>query len=164
MSSEELQNEEREILESIFEGDENFKVIDANSYQCTVYSAESSDKTVAVRIHWPSQYPEIIPNFSLELSHNNQIPSHIKANLLNELKTFAEENIGVAMTYTIVDWLKDNIDSLIPDESIKKEEVKKEQLTKRQKNKITNYANSNTRGRDWVDIIRHLSQTGAAPE
>ena len=105
------------------------------------------------------QYPEIIPNFSLELSHNNQIPPHVKANLLNELRTYAEENVGVAMTYLVVDWLKDNVDSLIPS-GLKKEEVKTEQLTKRQKNKITNYANSNTRGRDWVDIIRHLSQTG----
>ena len=83
----------------------------------------------------------------------------MKANLLNELRTYAEENVGVAMTYLVVDWLKDNVDSLIPS-GLKKEEVKTEQLTKRQKNKITNYANSNTRGRDWVDIIRHLSQTG----
>ncbi|XP_063717244.1 RWD domain-containing protein 4-like [Symsagittifera roscoffensis] len=163
MSAEDLQNEEREVLDSIFDGDENFKAIDTNSFQYTVYSATSPDKTVALRIHWSSQYPEIIPNFSLELSHNNQIPPHVKANLLSELKTFAEENVGVSMTYLIVDWLKDNVDSLIPS-GLKKEEVKSEQLTKRQKNKLSSFGNSQTRGRDWVDIIRHLSQMGSAVE
>jgi hypothetical protein len=45
--------------------------------------------------------------------------------------------------------------------------VKKEQLTKAQKRKIWNRSdNTGTRPRgwDWVDIIKHLSQTGGKPE
>ena len=68
------------------------------------------------------------------------------------------------MTYLIVDYLKENIDTLIPCQVLKKEAAPKtEQLTKRQKNKIANFGNSDTRGKDWVDVIKHLSQTGAAP-
>ena len=69
MSCEELQEEEREILQSIFEGDENFKAVDSNSFQYTVYSATSSDKTVAVRIHWPSQARILFPLLIFDLNY-----------------------------------------------------------------------------------------------
>ena len=162
MSCEELQEEEREVLSSIFEGDPNFKQVDLQSFQITVTSSDNCDKTIALRIYWPSQYPDVIPTFSLDLSHNNRIPPDVKAGIISRLKEFAELYLAVSMTYLIVDFLKDNIDDLIPSEVLRKEAAPKaEQLTKRQKNKLANFANSNTRGSDWVDVIRHLSQTGA---
>ena len=47
----------------------------------------------------------------------------------------------------------------------KVEKQKKEQLTKAQKRRITertNYKGERERGWNWVDVIRHLSQTGGA--
>ena len=46
----------------------------------------------------------------------------------------------------------------------KKPKQKKEQLTKAQKRKMFNRVDMNTgempRGYDWVDVVKHLSQTG----
>ncbi len=48
-----------------------------------------------------------------------------------------------------------------------KKEQKKEQLTKAQKRaafkKTGTYGDEKPRGHDWVDVLRHLSQTGAKP-
>lgn len=51
------------------------------------------------------------------------------------------------------------------DQPAKVEKQKKEQLTKAQKRRITertNYKGERERGWNWVDVIRHLSQTGGA--
>ena len=48
-----------------------------------------------------------------------------------------------------------------------KVKVKKEQLTKAQKRKMTNRMDNKgeyPRGHDWVDVIKHLSQTGKCQE
>lgn len=55
------------------------------------------------------------------------------------------------------------IEKTVEEASNKIEKQKKEQLTKAQKRRITertNHKGERERGWDWVDVIRHLSQTG----
>ena len=50
------------------------------------------------------------------------------------------------------------------DNEPKQKKEKKEQLTKAQKRRITdrtNFKGERERGWNWVDIVRHLSQTGS---
>lgn len=92
------------------------------------------------------------------------------------------------MTYTLFECLKDNLEQLtaaqpetaptmaVVDESVgalkisdvdadaKRKEPKKEQLTKSQKRRQwerTDHKGERARGWDWVDIVKHLSQTGS---
>ena len=67
--------------------------------------------------------------------------------------------------------LADEVEKVVVDDSSKAGGVakaKKEQLTKAQKRKMWNRggleAEERPRGWDWIDVIRHLSQTGAKPE
>lgn len=91
------------------------------------------------------------------------------------------------MTYTLFEWLKENSDQLTaeqPDKSTVTEDLftgekdslvatsgggapkepKKEKLTKSQKRKLSSrvVCGELPRGHDWVDVIKHLLQSGSA--
>ena len=92
------------------------------------------------------------------------------------------------MTYSLFEWVRENVETLLtnqpetvaticddldtkcnvggeegPDQGVAKPKVKKEQLTKAQKRAQWKKGGINEddreRGWDWVDIVRHLSQT-----
>jgi len=57
----------------------------------------------------------------------------------------------------------EKVESDQPNQEPKAEKQRKEQLTKAQKRRITertNHKGERERGWNWVDVIRHLSQTG----
>ena len=64
--------------------------------------------------------------------------------------------------------LKSNVSIQIPESTPAKETVKKEQLTKAQKRNAWKKGGldkgERERGWDWIDVIRHLSQTGSKQE
>ena len=91
------------------------------------------------------------------------------------------------MTYSLFEWVRENVDTLLtnqpktvaticddietkcnvggeaPDQGVAKPKVKKEQLSKAQKRAQWKKGGINEdereRGWNWVDIVRHLSQT-----
>ena len=91
----------------------------------------------------------------------------------------------MSMTYSLFEWVRENVDTLLANqpetvaticddletkcnveadtEDVAKPKVKKEQLTKAQKRAQWKKGGINEddreRGWDWVDIVRHLSQT-----
>lgn len=113
----------------------------------------------------------------------------VKTKIKKVITEEAEQWLGCGMTYTLFECLKDQQDELTRDqpehaitqsidldnmgvnalkisdniESNKKKEAKKEQLTKAQKRRQwerTDHKGDKPRGWDWVDIVKHLSQTG----
>lgn len=97
--------------------------------------------------------------------------------------TEAEQYLGMSMTYSLFEYVKEKFDELIAeqpeediinrldvdkqcviddkDTSVKRE--KKEHLTKAQKRRQWNRLDTKgekPRGWNWVDIVKHLSQTG----
>lgn len=116
----------------------------------------------------------------------------VKLAIQNALKEEAEQWLGCGMTYTLFECLKERIDELMAEqpehttvqsidlekvgvsaiqisdnsESVKKE-PKKEQLTKAQKRRQwerADHKGDRPRGWNWVDIVKHLSQTGYKEE
>lgn len=116
----------------------------------------------------------------------------VKLGIQAALKEEAEQWLGCGMTYTLFECLKERIDELMAEqpehstmksidldkfgvsaiqisdnaESLKKE-PKKEQLTKAQKRRQwerADHKGDRPRGWDWVDIVKHLSQTGYKDE
>ncbi|XP_057294286.1 RWD domain-containing protein 4-like [Hydractinia symbiolongicarpus] len=177
----EQQAEEREVLQSIYEGDEHFKEISATCFQYK-YGEEDS-KSVLVEISWTETYPTTTPNVNLDLFHNGYLPTDFKIEIKEKLLEQANELLDCAMTFSLFDWMKENADEYlnrIPEIVAKREtsgrtveaeennlvkvkKEKKEQLTKAQKRRITeqtNYKGEHERGWNWVDVVRHLSQTG----
>jgi len=182
MANEE-QTEEIEVLKSIFEEDESFKLVNECCIQYK-FGEDKSRKSFLVEFSLPSEYPHIAPEISLDSFYNNHISAKIKENILTRLQEQANDLTGEAMIYTLVDWLKENGDdfmsaqadlapaSVFYDSTSAKEQhsctpkpkVKKEHLTKAQKRKLANRVDVNgerPRGWNWIDPIKHLSQTGS---
>jgi len=182
----ESQLEELEVLESIYEGDPNFKQIQNDTCQYKL-GVEGDKSTVLIEVKWSPEYPEVVPTFSLGAFYNNHLSSAAKTALLNALNGEAENNVGSQQTFTVIEWAKENYDAVLAphlvedsnipsrleamnlaekddrDETGKVKVVKKEQLTKSQKRREWDRVDNKgerPRGYDWVDVVKHLSQTG----
>lgn len=89
---------------------------------------------------------------------------------LTELLPELEEELKASKLASINEYVnKMQIGSVIKtsDEPQKEQKEKKEQLTKAQKRRMwerTDNKGNRPRGWNWVDIIRHLSQTGGREE
>ncbi|KAL5279479.1 RWDD4 family protein [Megaselia abdita] len=184
--NEEMQNDEREALQSIYEGDELFKELNPKVYQYK-YGPEEDYKSFLVEIKWGENYPTELPQINMDTFFNRNLLPQVKEKITKALTEEAEQWLGCGMTYTLFECLKDKIEELTVDQpdkpivqavdlgpSIKTLSIadnsnestkapKKEQLTKSQKRRrwnVTDHKGEKPRGWDWVDLVRHLSQTG----
>uniref|UniRef100_A0A1A9WAJ3 RWD domain-containing protein n=1 Tax=Glossina brevipalpis TaxID=37001 RepID=A0A1A9WAJ3_9MUSC len=183
-----LQADEREALLAIYEGDDAFKEIDATTFQYK-YGKDDDCKSFLVEIQWTDDYPLEKPLINMETFYNRSLLPNVKEKIRSVLIEEAEQWLGCGMTYNLFECLKERLDELtseqpdiitvestdlhttgvsaihISDNSeIKKKEPKKEQLTKAQKRRQWDRTGAGTgdrpRGWNWVDIVKHLSQTG----
>nr|ACO11279.1 RWD domain-containing protein 4A [Caligus rogercresseyi] len=185
----ELQSEEREVLKSIYEGDDQFSVLSDTQFQYK-YGEDASRRSFVLQLGWPSEYPNEAPTISMDAFYNAHICPQVVQGVRDSLQGEIEQFLGMSMTYSLFEHVKENYETLIalqPEEeettgpneeemaslSIsgndeRKETGKKEKLTKAQKRRMWNRGGLNEserpRGWDWVDIIRHLSQTGYKDE
>ncbi|XP_037084605.1 RWD domain-containing protein 4-like [Pollicipes pollicipes] len=108
----------------------------------------------------------------------------VKQHVVSQVQEQAEAMLGMSMTFTLFEWVKENVTDLMEQQTLAPvmaevtEEVeelsitqdgpgrkeKREQLSKQQKRRAWDRAQAGgagerARGWDWVDIIRHLSQT-----
>ena len=110
-----------------------------------------------------------------------RIPA-VKTKISEALTEEAEQWLGCGMTYTLFECLKEKLTDLLADQpdgttevvidsldklkvsgEASKPAVKKEQLTKSQKRRAwehSDHKGEKPRGYNWVDIVKHLSQTG----
>ncbi|KAI5716695.1 RWD domain-containing protein 4 [Diaphorina citri] len=190
MSNSELQEEEKEVLLSIYDGDPAFNMISDTVYQYK-YGDDGDSKSFLFEISWGENYPTEMPAFNMDLFYNKHIGPGVKSHIKQKLTEECEQYLGSAMTYTVFEYLRDNADQLLasqpetetvqpPLETVlqsldiddtgadsKKEKVKKEVLSKAQKRKQWERSDGKgdkPRGWDWVDVVKHLSQTGAKPD
>ena len=137
-------------------------------------------------IKWTEEYPTKLPILSLESFYNKHLVPAVKGEIVKAVAEEAEQYLGMSMTYSIFEWVRENIETLLSnqpetvqviseeletkcnvsentEEIVPKTKVKKEQLTKAQKRAQWKKGGLNEedreRGWDWVDIVRHLSQT-----
>lgn len=179
--------EEREVLQSIYEGDENYSMINDSTFQYK-YGEEGHNRSFLVEISWGPEYPDQTPTITLDLFYNKHLLPSVKEKITAELQKQAEVNLGMSMTFTLFEWLKEAKDELLEaqpeeaalpgvsqvigdvgrlsvDDANEGKKEKKEQLTKAQKRRLwdrQNAAGERARGYNWVDIVKHLSQTGGS--
>jgi len=200
-----LQEEEAEVLTSIYEGDAAFTAVSANKYQYKVGNpdADSGGKEAfMIEFEWSAEYPNVLPTISMDIFFNRQIVDAVKEKVISAVKEEADQYLGMSMTYTLFEYIKENFESWTEDQpdqngggataadtvataalatqmdkaSLKEDETtsakkvsdKKEQLTKAQKRRMWEKGGLDVgdreRGWNWVDVIRHLSQTGGKPD
>ncbi|XP_013107194.1 RWD domain-containing protein 4 [Stomoxys calcitrans] len=187
----EQQADEREALSSIYEGDDAFKEIDATTFQYK-YGEDDNFKSFLVEIKWHENYPNELPTINMDTFYNRNLIPAVKEKIQAALREEGEQWLGCGMTYTLFECLKERMEELTseqPEHAItqsidldkigvsaiqisdntdaSKKEVKKEQLTKAQKRRQwerADHKGDRPRGWDWVDIVKHLSQTGYKEE
>ncbi|CAF4001092.1 unnamed protein product [Rotaria sp. Silwood2] len=138
-----MNEEELEVLKSIYESDPNFSIINDNTFQYKYILDD--DRFYLVEIHWPEGYPNVIPKINLDLFSNRLLFSFF-------LK-ISNINTTVLSSTTTTPSI-----SGIP--VIKKEQLSKAQKRRQWNNRVAGDDGQRPRGHDWIDIVRHLSQTG----
>uniref|UniRef100_A0A1L8DBS3 Putative rwd domain-containing protein 4 n=2 Tax=Nyssomyia neivai TaxID=330878 RepID=A0A1L8DBS3_9DIPT len=179
MTTKEMQEEEIEALLSIYETDAAFKQVNPTTYQYK-YGEDDAIKSFLVELIWTPEYPNEAPEINLDTFYNRNLLGSIKEKIQEVLHEEAQQWLGCGMTYTLFECLKERLEELMaaqPEtlrtvaditEDVEKLEVaakapKKEHLTKAQKRRQwerTDHKGERPRGWNWVDIVRHLSQTG----
>ena len=184
----ELQEEELEVLKSIYEGDDLYTNPDKDTHQYK-FGEVGTLKTFILEIKWTDEYPSELPALSLESFYNKHLVPEVKTTILKAVSEEAEQFLGMSMTYSLFEWVRESLETLLEkqpetlltsvceeieekcsvnendddDETTTKTKVKKEQLTKAQKRAQWKKGGVNEedreRGWNWVDIVRHLSQT-----
>ncbi|KAI2635041.1 RWD-domain-containing protein [Xylaria nigripes] len=136
----EEQIEEREVLDSIFP--EEITDVSETEYRITLklnppeeaYDGEPPEPpTVILHVRYPEAYPDEAP--TLDLSHPpNEAPhprfsvSADKAQLLKGLEETIQENLGMAMVFTLVTTLTENAEQLMNERKEAAEREKEEAL------------------------------------
>jgi hypothetical protein len=118
----EEQKEEREVLDSIFP--DEIQDISDIEYRVTVTldvkkdEEDDADPIIILNVRYPEAYPDEAPMLDITAPPNAPKHPHIdvqddKARLLEALQPTIEENIGMAMVFTLVSTLKDTAELLI---------------------------------------------------
>ncbi|CAB0001193.1 unnamed protein product [Nesidiocoris tenuis] len=185
------QEEEREVLTSIYDGDPAFRELSPKTYQykCGI---DGDRKSFLVELTWGENYPNEPPQINMETFYNKPLSETLKSKVVKFLDEEASALLGGAMTFSLFEAIKDKLDyffegedeaSAAQEADASKDDVevssdnenaasskkapKKEQLTKAQKRKQWDRMDNKgekPRGWDWIDVIHHLSSTGPKVE
>ncbi|KAM5442122.1 Protein gir2 [Microsporum ferrugineum] len=119
----EEQAEEKETLLSIFP--DELTDVSENSYRISirldVTSQDDEDiepPTLILQVTYPEDYPDVAPRLELSAPPNAPKYPHLdiqedRDRLLESLQSTIEENLGIAMVFSLVDSLKEGAELLI---------------------------------------------------
>ncbi|KAI4717482.1 RWD-domain-containing protein [Aureobasidium sp. EXF-10727] len=120
----EEQTEEREVLDSIFP--EEITDISDTEYRVSIQlevtepdeEANENAPILILSVSYPEDYPDVAPRLDLSAPPNAPKHKHLdiqedKTRLLDGLTATIEENLGMAMVFTLVTTLKDEAELLI---------------------------------------------------
>ncbi|KAE8443062.1 hypothetical protein EG329_002385 [Mollisiaceae sp. DMI_Dod_QoI] len=119
----EEQVEEREVLDSIFP--DEIQDISETEFRISILlditnddDDESEPPTVLLQVKYPDAYPEEPPVLDLLAPPNAPVHPYFsvgadRGKLLDALSETIEENLGMAMIFTLVSTLKDNAEQLV---------------------------------------------------
>jgi len=93
---EEIQEEEREALDAIFEEDENYKKNSENKFQYKILDQDDGSEfnNFLLEFEWGKNYPDEKPEISLDSFYNIHLTEKTKNFIKMKLDEEAENNIG----------------------------------------------------------------------
>jgi len=138
------QKEEREVLDSIFP--DEITDISPTEYQVAIRldvveekendeDEESEPPTIILRVEYPPDYPDEPPRLDLIPPPNGPKYAYFdiqedKSSLLESLQPTIEENLGMAMVFTLVSTLKDGAEMLITERQNATQAIKEAEAAK----------------------------------
>ncbi|KIM65234.1 hypothetical protein SCLCIDRAFT_113257 [Scleroderma citrinum Foug A] len=131
MSSDSVLAEEFEVLESIYPTE--LSVISDREIEIEVepdYLLEGAEPfKLKLSVQYPDGYPDVLPTLALA-AVDGEIDEPEKETLLQGTATLGEENMGMAMTFTLVSHLREQLSILVEGRILRRvaEEREKERL------------------------------------
>jgi len=134
----EEQVEEREVLESIFP--DEITDISETEFKVTVTldipgeeESEEGPPAFSLNVKYPDEYPDVPPHLEIQAipdapSHPNFSVADDREQLLAGLEETIQENMGMAMVFTIVSTLKEAAEQLVQDRKDAVTKAEEEQL------------------------------------
>ncbi|VDD92119.1 unnamed protein product [Enterobius vermicularis] len=74
-------------------------------------------KSFLLEIVWPENYPETLPVINLDLFYNSSLFNEVKSHISEQLTNEAKKSLGMAVTYTLIEYVKENLDDLLKDQT-----------------------------------------------
>jgi len=178
----ELQAEELEVLNSIYEGDMQYSA-PSNTRHTYKFGEDGASRSMILEICWGSEYPAELPDCNLDSFYNKHLLAGVKTAVLAALQEEAEQYLGMGMTYTLFEWMREQLDTLLATQPETLQQIsedladlkvkesspedegggkgrgeRKEQLTKAQKRAQWKKGGLNEsdreRGWNWVDVVK----------
>ncbi|CAL4209513.1 unnamed protein product, partial [Meganyctiphanes norvegica] len=87
-----------------------------NSQKRPKYGEQGDLKSFVLQLSWSTDYPDVTPQFNLDVFYNKHILPCVKEKILSGLKEQAEANLGMSMTYTIFEWVKEVHEELLEEQ------------------------------------------------
>ncbi|TFL07568.1 ubiquitin-conjugating enzyme/RWD-like protein [Pterulicium gracile] len=127
MSSADVLAEELEVLTSIYPTEINN--VSPGTIQIDAEPDDLPDSAqplkVTLTVRYSDKYPDVLPSLSLD-SLEGSLEDHEIETLLNELSEVGNENLGMAMTFTLVSHLRERLTSLVIDREAKRVQAEQE--------------------------------------
>lgn len=141
-----------------------------------------------MEFEWGAEYPNVLPTVNLDIFFNRDVAQVVKDGVAAAVREEGDQYLGMSMTFSLIEFLKENFDRLMADqpehttvsqvteslenldteEEVSEKKEKKEHLTKAQKRARWKQGGLDVgdreRGWNWIDVIKHLAQTGGKPE
>ncbi|TWU77890.1 hypothetical protein ED733_004675 [Metarhizium rileyi] len=139
------QVEEREVLESIFP--EEITDLSEAEFQVSIKldildEEDQEAPSFILQVRYPEEYPDVAPHLDLLAAQNAPSHQHFsigddREQLLEGIQETIQENIGMAMVFTIVSALKEAAEQLIQDRKDSVARIQEEALlaAEREENK-----------------------------
>ncbi|XP_014280967.1 RWD domain-containing protein 4 [Halyomorpha halys] len=112
---EELQDEEREVILSIYDCDPAFKQLSPVTYQYK-FGEEGDPRSFLLEIVWGKEYPNEVPNVNMNTFYNKHINESTKKKVCEYVCNEALNLVGNAMTYSLFEGVKEKYLDLIVDD------------------------------------------------
>ena len=80
------------------------------------FGEDGSGKSFILDLRWGEQYPEVMPEISMETFYNRHLKPEVKEKIDLAVREEAEPLLGMSMTYTLFEFVKGELDSLLEDQ------------------------------------------------
>ncbi len=113
------QEEELEVLKSIYEGDQAFAVVSESRLQYK-FGDDGSSRSFILEVSWPPGYPsEAAAAVSLDAFYNRHLEGAVRDRVQGAAEEEAGQNLGMAATYALFEAVRERMEELLegqPDE------------------------------------------------
>lgn len=80
------------------------------------YGEDGQSRSFILDLSWGPEYPNEAPKLSLDTFYNDHILEVVKSGILKKIDAECQNYLGMSMTYSIFEWVKESLDELLEEQ------------------------------------------------